>query len=72
MNSFALKLIACITMLIDHVGYIFFPKLWILRTIGRLAFPIFAWQISVGYTKSSNKVNYFKRLLLFALITQPI
>ena len=72
MNSFALKLIACITMLIDHVGYIFFPKLWILRTIGRLAFPIFAWQISVGYTNSSNKVNYFKRLLLFALITQPI
>ena len=34
-----LKLIACVSMLIDHVGAVCFPELTVLRIIGRLAFP---------------------------------
>lgn len=65
-----LKLFAMLTMLIDHIGYMFFPEYQIFRTIGRLAFPIFAYQLSVGYMKTSNLKKYASRLLGFALISQ--
>lgn len=65
-----LKLFAMLTMLIDHIGYMFFPKYRIFRTIGRLAFPIFAYQLSVGYMKTSDLKRYASRLLGFALISQ--
>ena len=44
MSSFALKILACALMVLDHIGFAFFPKIEILRTIGRLAFPIFLKQ----------------------------
>lgn len=65
-----LKILAIVTMLIDHIGYMFFPNQLIYRTIGRLAFPIFAYQIAIGYSKTSNLKKYVERLLIFALITQ--
>lgn len=65
-----LKLIAIITMVIDHVGYVFFPQLLIFRIIGRIAFPIFAYQLAKGYQHTSNKKKYMTRLWIFALISQ--
>ena len=65
-----LKIIAIITMLIDHIGYGFFPQLLIYRAIGRIAYPIFAYHIVVGYRKTSNLKNYALRLGVFALISQ--
>ena len=38
-----LKLIAIISMLIDHIGSAFFPDMPVFRWAGRLAFPIFAY-----------------------------
>lgn len=70
MSSFILKILACIFMLIDHIGYAFFPKVEILRTIGRLAFPIFAFQINIGFDKTKNKEKYILRMILFTLISQ--
>ncbi len=35
-----LKLIAIVSMLIDHIGSVFFPEVGVLRWNGRLAFPI--------------------------------
>ena len=43
-----LKLIAMLSMLIDHVGMLLFPGVRVLRIIGRLAFPIFAYMIAEG------------------------
>lgn len=68
-NDF-LKLIAMVTMLIDHIGYMFFPQHVIFRSVGRLAFPIFAYLLSVGYEKTSSLKNYAWRLLVFGLISQ--
>lgn len=65
-----LKLFAMLTMLIDHIGYMFFPEYRIFRTIGRLSFPIFAYQLSIGYVKTSNLKKYSTRLLGFAFISQ--
>ncbi len=66
----SLKLIAMVTMLVDHIGYMFFPQYSIFRSVGRLAFPIFAYQLAVGYEKTSSLKNYAKRLFVFGLISQ--
>ncbi|HKL10097.1 MAG TPA: TraX family protein [Clostridia bacterium] len=68
-NDF-LKFLACVLMLVDHVGYIFFPGLIFMRAIGRLAFPIFAWQAAKGYEKTSNLKKYMQRLFVFAIVSQ--
>ncbi|MBB6214261.1 hypothetical protein HNQ80_000330 [Anaerosolibacter carboniphilus] len=65
-----LKLLALVTMLVDHIGYMYFPNEMLLRIIGRLAFPIFTYQIAIGYSRTSNLKKYVLRLSLFALITQ--
>ena len=70
MSSFVLKIIAIITMLIDHIGYVVFGKFSAFNYIGRIAFPIFAFQISEGYIHTKNLKKYFLRLFIFALISQ--
>ncbi len=64
-----LKLIAILTMLIDHVGATFFPNIITFRIIGRIAFPIFAYQLTLGYKYTSNLKSYFKRIFIFACIS---
>lgn len=70
MNAFVLKIVACVTMFIDHIGYIIFGKFSFFNYIGRLAFPIFAFQIAEGYKHTKNIKKYFFRLLIFAIISQ--
>ena len=70
MSSFVLKIIAVISMLIDHSGYLIFNGFSFMNYIGRLAFPIFAFLITEGYIHTSNLKKYFCRLLLFAVISQ--
>lgn len=64
-NGNTLKLLAAITMLIDHIGIMFFPNTAWLRVIGRLSMPIFAFMISEGCRYTRNKWKHF--LLLFGL-----
>lgn len=70
MSSYVLKLIAIITMFIDHIGYVIFDGFSFFNYIGRIAFPIFAFQISEGYIHTKNLKKYFLRLFIFALISQ--
>lgn len=70
MNVFDIKIIAVVTMIIDHIGLYFFPDVIILRMIGRLSFPLFAWLIANGAIHSKNLYLYAKRLFLLAIITQ--
>lgn len=65
-----LKVIAMVTMLIDHAGSLLFPQYTILRWIGRMAFPIFIFLLIEGYFYTHSKPQYFLRLVLFALISQ--
>lgn len=66
-----LKLVAMISMLIDHTGKMFFPQYRIMRIIGRLAFPLYAYCIAVGGVYSKSKVKYLSRIMLIGLISQP-
>lgn len=72
LDAFTLKMIAIITMVIDHTGAVLYPyEMW-LRMIGRLSFPIFAFFIAEGFAHTKNVLKYILRMLLFAVITEPI
>lgn len=70
LNNNALKLIAVLSMTIDHVGFILFPGAMWLRCIGRLAFPIYAFLITEGYVHTHNVRRYMLRLGLLALVSE--
>ena len=70
MTSFALKVIACITMFIDHLSYGLYGEMSWMNYIGRIAFPIFAFQITEGYRHTKDIKKYFIRLIIFAFISQ--
>lgn len=71
-NVQIIKIIAMVTMMVDHVGLIFFPNLIIFRLIGRLALPLYAFLISEAMKHTHSKEKYFKRLFFIALISQFI
>ncbi len=66
-----LKLIAIIAMLLDHVGNVFFPQYPVFRWIGRIAFPIFCYCMTVGLLYTHDIKKYLTRLGIFAIISQP-
>ena len=68
LNGNTLKLIACLFMLIDHIGYFLFPKILIFRYIGRLAFPMFAFFISEGCKYTKHKARYWGTITLLGII----
>ena len=83
-----LKIIACLSMLVDHItaGIIFFVLTkglceiahydqlkmiyYILRKVGRTAFPIFCYLLVEGYTHTSNRLRYALSLFIFGLISE--
>lgn len=70
LDSFALKCIALLTMLIDHVGAILYPDIMILRIIGRISFPIYAFLVAEGFFHTKNVKKYMQRLLVFAIVSE--
>lgn len=73
-NQYAglIRLLACVFMLIDHSGKMLFPQYPVMRMIGRLAFPMFAYGIAVGAVYTRNPMRYLTRVVLLALISQPL
>ncbi|MBR3354400.1 MAG: hypothetical protein IKG47_03420 [Oscillospiraceae bacterium] len=65
-----LKIIAIISMVIDHVGDVFFPGAIWMRAVGRLAMPLFAFCVAEGYHYTKSKIKYLRRLGAFALISE--
>ncbi len=70
MSSFGLKMFALLFMIIDHIGYALFPQNILMRTIGRLSFPLFAYQMAIGFSHTKNKPKHILKLLLFACLCQ--
>ncbi len=68
----ALKLIAALLMLIDHIGVLFFPFDPVWRYIGRASMPIFAYMIAEGAVYTRSKVGYISKLAALALICQVV
>ncbi len=59
-------------MLMDHVCYLLMPELLTLHFFGRLSFPLFAWLLAKGEKHTQNVYRYGSRLLITAIISQPI
>ena len=70
LNNNAIKIIAAVTMLLDHLGMILFPSVMILRIIGRLSFPLFAFMISEGARYTKNKVKYILTIGILGVACQ--
>ena len=72
LNSNMLKIIACITMLIDHMGFILFPEHLIFRIIGRISFPLFAFMIAEGCFYTRNKVKHLLLISTLGILMQLV
>ena len=70
LNGTALKLIAMVSMVFDHVGDNFFPDQTWMRVIGRIAMPIFAFCLAEGFCHTRDRKKYLLRMGIFALISE--
>lgn len=85
LSGTALKLVACVTMLIDHIGASCIEAAYataaeipaamaqldtVLRLIGRLAFPIFCFLLVEGFLHTHDVKKYIERLLVFGLVSE--
>lgn len=89
-TGFTLKMIAVITMFVDHLGATVFERMlitqsgivntfgpdgaylfyFILRCIGRMAFPIYCFLLVEGLKHTRSCAKYLMRLLVFAGISE--
>lgn len=65
-----MQLLAMLTMLIDHIGIVFYPDYLYLRWIGRLAMPLYAYALVLGYRHTSSVRRYMARLAGIGLLSQ--
>lgn len=70
LNGNVLKMIALVTMTIDHAGLYIFGNMTIMRIIGRIAFPIYAYMIAEGCRYTKNKKIYFFNIFFLGLLYQ--
>ena len=85
LSGTALKRIACLSMLLDHIGASLLENglfkqgsFWpgdvqldgVLRLAGRLAFPIYCFLLVEGFVHTHNVKGYLGRLVLFGLLSE--
>ena len=85
LSGSALKLLAMLTMLVDHIagvvlvrhsqytlflGPLHFRPYYLMRYIGRLAFPIYCFLLVEGFLHTHDRRRYALRLALFALLSE--
>lgn len=72
LSSYPIKLLAAVTMLIDHIGVVFFPDAIGFRIIGRISFPLFIWLLVQGEAHTRDAGLYGLRLAVLGVVSQPI
>lgn len=71
-----LKMTAILSMLCDHIAFVLVPAdrftncYYIMRIIGRIAFPLFCFMLTEGFIHTHSRKNYIIRLALFAVISE--
>ena len=67
-----LKIIALVFMFIDHAGKMCFPGTPEMRILGRIAFPVYAWCMIVGFHYTRSVPKYLLRILITGVVSQPL
>ena len=67
-----LKLMAVISMTLDHIGAMLLPDVVLLRILGRLALPIFAYMIAEGCRHTRSRGRYLGRIAALAAVCQTV
>lgn len=70
LSANTLKIIAVVSMVIDHVGFVFFPRELMFRYVGRIAFPIYCFLLVEGFFHTRNVYRYLARLGIFAVLSE--
>lgn len=71
-----LKMVAMLSMLCDHIAFVLIPIdqftrcYYIMRIIGRIAFPLFCFMLVEGFIHTHSRKDYIIRLALFAFISE--
>ena len=65
-----LRILALVLMLLDHLWATVVPGNNWMTYLGRMAFPIFAFQTAQGYIHTRDFKAYCKRLLIFAAVSE--
>lgn len=65
-----MQFIAMLTMLVDHIGIVIDPGNPWLRWIGRLAMPLYAYALVLGYRRTRSFRRYALRLAAIAVLSQ--
>ena len=65
-----MQLLAMLTMLVDHIGIVLFPEEPGWRYIGRLAMPLYAYALVIGYRMTRSVPKYMLRLAVIAVVSQ--
>ncbi len=74
LSSLVLKILACLLMSLDHIALLFVSPVtqetlyYVLRAVGKISFPIFAYLAFRGTYQTHNIRNYLLRLLIPALL----
>ena len=72
MTGNQLKILALVAMTVDHIGVVIFPQVTVLRIIGRLAYPIFAYMIAEGCFYTHDKKRYLGGIVALGAACQLV
>jgi hypothetical protein len=72
LNGNHIKILAALFMLIDHLGFYFFPNAMFLRDLGRISMPLFAFMIAEGCKYTKNKVKHISLIFMLGVACQIV
>ena len=75
MTGFVLRIIAMVTMLLDHIGWNFIDDPMMLTWIGRIAFPCYAFLLAEWFffvfKDKRRLIKHLSTLIILAVISEP-